>query len=137
MPQIENLSLKHTPGSDHKSLVELELERFENRLRTIQLGLEILTSVCATLPDLGIPPEDGDDNGEGEDVEETDGEEDPDDQMATDRTPSIIQSFILPTAGFSLHSPTYNIRTWSDPSLCPRMPQQPLLVPCHLPQISN
>jgi hypothetical protein len=111
MPQIENLSLKHTPGSDHKSLVELELERFENRLRTIQLGLEILTSVCATLPDLGIPPEDGDDNGEGEDVEETDGEEDPDDQMATDRTPSIIQSklasfgFLIPPL-LSLIEPT-------------------------------
>ena len=42
--------------------MDLEFERFENRLRTVQLGLEILTSVFATLPDSEIPPEG--DNGE-------------------------------------------------------------------------
>lgn len=50
-PSIEKLSLKNTPKSDHKSQTELDLEQLENRLRTIQLALEILTGVCATLPD--------------------------------------------------------------------------------------
>ncbi|KAH9897678.1 armadillo-type protein [Cubamyces lactineus] len=51
IPQLESLSLKHTPKSDHKTLSELELERLETRLRTVQLALEILTGMCATLPD--------------------------------------------------------------------------------------
>ncbi|KIK99485.1 hypothetical protein PAXRUDRAFT_787973 [Paxillus rubicundulus Ve08.2h10] len=50
-PQIEKLSLKNTPKSDHRSPAELELERLENRLRTVQLTLEILTGTWATLPD--------------------------------------------------------------------------------------
>ena len=49
-PQLENLSVK-TPGSDHKSSIELQLEVLESKLRTVQLSLEILTGVCATLPD--------------------------------------------------------------------------------------
>jgi len=50
-PQIEKLSLKHTPKSDHKTAAEIELEKIETQLKTVQLSLEILTSVCATLPD--------------------------------------------------------------------------------------
>ncbi|KAF8640573.1 hypothetical protein AX17_000235 [Amanita inopinata Kibby_2008] len=50
-PQIEKLSLKNTPVSDHKSSAELELEKLEGKLKTIQLALEVLTGVCATLPD--------------------------------------------------------------------------------------
>ncbi|KAL4070726.1 ARM repeat-containing protein [Scleroderma citrinum] len=50
-PEIEKLSLKHVPKSDHKSPIKLELEHLENRLRTVQLALEILTGACATLPD--------------------------------------------------------------------------------------
>ncbi|KAF8832000.1 hypothetical protein HHX47_DHR1000917 [Lentinula edodes] len=50
-PQIERMSLKNTPKSDHKSSSELELEQLEANLRTVQLALEILTGVCATLPD--------------------------------------------------------------------------------------
>ncbi|KAH7881058.1 armadillo-type protein [Lentinula edodes] len=50
-PQIEKMSLKNTPKSDHKSSSELELEQLEANLRTVQLALEILTGVCATLPD--------------------------------------------------------------------------------------
>jgi len=50
-PEIEKLSLKHLPKSDHKSPTELELGHLETRLRTVQLALEILTSACATLPD--------------------------------------------------------------------------------------
>lgn len=111
MPQIECLSLKHTPKSDNKSPIELELERFENRLRTIQLGLEILTSVCATLPDSEIPPED--DGGEEEDEEEEmSGEEDADAKMATDEIPTAFQSnlsrfaFLIPPL-LSLIEPTH------------------------------
>ena len=50
-PQIEKLSLKGTPRSDHRSDTEIELQHLENKLRTIQLALEILTGACATLPD--------------------------------------------------------------------------------------
>jgi len=118
MPQIESLSLKHTPRSDHRFPIELELERFENQLRTIQLGLEILTSVCATLPDSEIPPEDGsDEDGDGEmeekeGEEETDGEGDTDTQMATDETPKTSQpnlsrfAFLVPPL-LSLIDPTH------------------------------
>lgn len=92
IPQIESLSLKHTPNSDHKSPIELELERFENRLRTVQLGLEILTSVCATLPDSEIPAED--DGGEEEEEDEMDGDGDGDAQMVTGETPTTSQSHL-------------------------------------------
>ncbi|KAG8219606.1 ARM repeat-containing protein [Butyriboletus roseoflavus] len=71
-PSIENLSPKNTPKSDHKSQTELDLEQLENRLRTIQLALEILTGVCATLPDpvSGISTNENDEvNLEDEDVE--------------------------------------------------------------------
>ncbi|KAG6842438.1 hypothetical protein C0991_007568 [Blastosporella zonata] len=51
VPPIEKLSLKHTPGSDHKSAEEIDLARLEMTLRTVQLALEILTGLCATLPD--------------------------------------------------------------------------------------
>lgn len=111
MPQIETLSLKHTPKSDNKSPFERDLECFEDRLRTIQLGLEILTSVCAILPDSEIPPEnDLGDEGEGE--EEADDEEDVGDQMATDEVPAPSQSnlsrfaFLIPLL-LTLIEPTH------------------------------
>ncbi len=50
---------------DHRSPSEIELERLERKLKTVQLALEILTGVCATLPDPEPP------------VEEEVGEEDP------------------------------------------------------------
>lgn len=50
-PQIENLSFNHTPKSDHRTAIEIELEQLESKLRTVQLALEILTGTCATLPD--------------------------------------------------------------------------------------
>lgn len=111
MPQIESLSLKHTPKSDHRSPTEIELEWFENRLRTVQLGLEILTSVCATLPDSEIPPE-GTGDEEAEEDEEMDGEDAVDAQMATDETPTTSQSnlsrfaFLVPPL-LSLVEPTH------------------------------
>lgn len=60
-PKIERSSLKNTPKSDHKSQSEIELERLEGKLRTVQLALEILTGVCATLPDpeFDAVPEEG------------------------------------------------------------------------------
>ncbi|KAF8625190.1 hypothetical protein AX15_005495 [Amanita polypyramis BW_CC] len=65
-PQIERLSLKNAPGSDHKSPTELELEKLEGKLRTVQLALEVLTGSCATLPDPEPSRPDEEDDGEGE-----------------------------------------------------------------------
>lgn len=65
-PQIDNLSLNHTPKSDHKTAIEVELELLESKLRTVQLALEILTGTCATLPD---PEPDLPTNQEDEDEE--------------------------------------------------------------------
>ncbi|KAF8506519.1 ARM repeat-containing protein [Russula emetica] len=56
------LALQHGPKSDHKSETEVKLERIESKLRAVQLALEILTGVCATLPDPNLEP--------GEDDEE-------------------------------------------------------------------
>ncbi|KAF7784171.1 hypothetical protein Agabi119p4_336 [Agaricus bisporus var. burnettii] len=79
-PQIENLSLKHTPKSDHRSTAEVDLEKVETRLRALQLTLEILTSTCATLPDPEFAPTDDDEEVEDEDLdkEQDDGEMDTD-----------------------------------------------------------
>ena len=44
--------LQNVPGSDHKSPNELEAERIEAQLRTVQLALEILSGICASLPDV-------------------------------------------------------------------------------------
>ena len=49
---------------DHRSSAELGLERLERKLRTVQLALEILTGVCATLPDPEPLPEGGDEEDE-------------------------------------------------------------------------
>ncbi|KAF7313223.1 ARM repeat-containing protein [Mycena kentingensis (nom. inval.)] len=65
-PAMESLSLKHTPKSDHRSPSEIELEYLEGRLRTVQLALEILTGLCAVLPDpdpLALDEDDDDDIG--------------------------------------------------------------------------
>ena len=64
-PPIEKFNIKHVPKSDHKSETETELERIEAKLRTVQLSLEVLTGVCATLPDPDLSL--GDDEGEDED----------------------------------------------------------------------
>lgn len=67
-PPIEKLSLNNTPKSDHKTEYEAELERLETTLRTVQLALEILTGVCATLPDPG--PEAAEEEGAEEDEDD-------------------------------------------------------------------
>ncbi|QRW09096.1 ARM repeat-containing protein [Ceratobasidium sp. AG-Ba] len=50
---LPNPSLKHAklPKSDDKSPAEMILERIERRLRVLQLALEILTGICAQMPD--------------------------------------------------------------------------------------
>lgn len=72
-PPIENLSLKNTPKSDHKSPTETELDLLESKLRTVQLALEILTGTCATLPDPEPLPES---KAEGDDIEVEEGDDD-------------------------------------------------------------
>ena len=37
--------------SDHRSESEVQLERIETKLRTVQLALELLTAICAQLPE--------------------------------------------------------------------------------------
>ncbi|KAH7923890.1 ARM repeat-containing protein [Leucogyrophana mollusca] len=130
-PQLEKLSLKNTPKTDHKTTTEVELERLESRLRTVQLALEILTGACAMLPDPVSEPageeEDVIDEAEYEDVEIGDS---PEDAMALDSStpngntdtrptsllPALVQpllALIQPTAlsfpppsGASIHPPT-------------------------------
>lgn len=48
----------------------MELELLEAKLRTVQLALEILTGVCATLPDPDLTPDQADDEDRGEDEDE-------------------------------------------------------------------
>ncbi|KAF9245889.1 ARM repeat-containing protein [Melanogaster broomeanus] len=84
---MENLSLKNTPKSDHRSPTELDLERLENRLRTVQLALEILTGACATLPDpvSNVPNDDNDDKElEGILPEDAEMDDDMDEDMPLD-----------------------------------------------------
>ncbi|KAI0066499.1 ARM repeat-containing protein [Artomyces pyxidatus] len=85
-PSIERASAGHAPKSDHKSETELELERIETKLRSIQLALEILTGVCATLPD---PDEAGEDERDDEPEEAEGAVDEPpaDDEMALDEAP--------------------------------------------------
>jgi hypothetical protein len=64
---MEPFSLKGTPKSDHRSDTEIELERLENKLRTVQLALEILTGACATLPDPISGPQEGELDAEEDD----------------------------------------------------------------------
>ncbi|KAF8899116.1 armadillo-type protein [Infundibulicybe gibba] len=95
IPQMENLSLKNTPKSDHKSPLEIELEQIEKDLRTIQLTLEILTGVCATLPDpsFNVSADNNEENDLDEDVDINETDEDVDVDMVSD-DPSPTQSSI-------------------------------------------
>ncbi|KAJ3731951.1 armadillo-type protein [Lentinula guzmanii] len=68
-PRLERLSLQNTPRSDHKLTAEIELEQLEATLRTVQLALEILTGVCATLPEPSAGVE-GDTEAENENEDE-------------------------------------------------------------------
>ncbi|KAJ1302756.1 hypothetical protein OPQ81_003065 [Rhizoctonia solani] len=69
-PQNNSLKFAKLPKSDDKSPGELVLERIERRLRALQLSLEILTGVCAQLPDPEPLTEDMADEDEDEDMDE-------------------------------------------------------------------
>ncbi|KAG1889472.1 ARM repeat-containing protein [Suillus subluteus] len=131
-PQIEKLSLKSAP-SDHRSDTEVELDRLENKLRTVQLALEILTGVCATLPDPDPISEvqEGEPDAEEDEDNDAEIEEDVTDGMALDNIPiadntttashlpalvepliTLIQPVRLsfpPAAGQSSHPPTTSV----------------------------
>ncbi|KAJ7604904.1 armadillo-type protein [Mycena rosella] len=94
-PDIEQLSLKNTPKSDHKSPAEIELERLEARLRTVQLALEILTGACATLPDPDPDDEDGDEDIANENDDDAP-EMDTDMEMAVDDVAGDTPAQALP-----------------------------------------
>ncbi|KAH7886017.1 ARM repeat-containing protein [Phlebopus sp. FC_14] len=134
-PEIEKPYLKNTPKSDHKSPTQLDLERVENRLRTVQLALEILTGACATLPDPVPIAMNGE--SEEEELEEGDMEMDADeneDDMVLDDTvaphgaakppssatlPALVQPLLTliqpsslsfpPPANPSVHPPTTSV----------------------------
>ncbi|KAG2338386.1 ARM repeat-containing protein [Suillus weaverae] len=132
-PQIEKLSLKTAPKSDHKSDTEVELDRLENKLRTVQLALEILTGVCATLPDPDPISEvqEGEPDAEEDEDNDVEIEEDVTDGMALDdipiangtttasHLPTLVEPLITliqpvrlsfpPTAGQSSHPPTTSV----------------------------
>ncbi|KAG9314153.1 ARM repeat-containing protein [Chiua virens] len=113
-PSIEKLSLKNTPNSDHKSETEFDLERLENRLRTVQLALEILTGACASLPDpIGIEITWLDEDVEmGDDMsEDTPLEEDIQPHKDTERPSTAHLPELL------VNTPPNNFRAWSHPSL--------------------
>ncbi|KAG0702741.1 ARM repeat-containing protein [Suillus ampliporus] len=76
---------------------ELELERLENKLRTVQLALEILTGVCATLPDPVSEAHEG----------ELDAEEDDEEPLITLIQPARLS--FPPAAGQSSHPPTTSV----------------------------
>lgn len=74
-PTKEKTEIKH----DHKSADDIEIEITENRLRMVVLALEIMTAVCAKLPD----PEESEIEEEEEEMEDTADEDASDtDQMA-------------------------------------------------------
>ncbi|KAH8094732.1 ARM repeat-containing protein [Cristinia sonorae] len=131
IPEIDKLSIKNAPKSDHKSPVELELERIELRLRTLQLSLEILTGICATLPDpepvqenTETPQEDEDNGMDDEDEEEMLMDENTDtndaDAPSSSFLPALVSpllplvqptplSFPPPAGGLSPHPPTTSV----------------------------
>ncbi|KAF9074932.1 ARM repeat-containing protein [Rhodocollybia butyracea] len=121
-PQIEKLSLKHTPKSDHKSTYDIELEQLEGNLRTVHLALEILTVVCATLPDPSAGAEEDENEGEDEDEVMEDDEPTMDDinvKAGVTLLPSLVPSLLSliqptslsfpPLAAPSPHPPTTSV----------------------------
>ncbi|TFK26788.1 ARM repeat-containing protein [Coprinopsis marcescibilis] len=108
-PDMEKLSIKNGPQSDHKSEIEIQLEALEARLRTVQLSLEVLTGACATLPDPG--PDDAADAEDAGNEDEMDGEDIAEPQVETDdmemeaeltEAPTDAKSSLLPTLVFPL-----------------------------------
>ncbi|KAI0082315.1 ARM repeat-containing protein [Panus rudis PR-1116 ss-1] len=126
MPSVEKLSLKGTPKSDHKTPAEMELQRLEEKLRTVQLALEILTGVCASLPDAemeeggneSVDEEEDQEMDQGDDLEmAADAQEDVAKPVTSTALPALVAAvlpLIQPTplsfpplgGGTSLHPPT-------------------------------
>ncbi|PSS36793.1 hypothetical protein PHLCEN_2v1337 [Hermanssonia centrifuga] len=134
IPEIQKLSLKNSLKTDHRSPSEIELDRLERKLKTVQLALEILTGVCATLPDPEPPVEEevGEEDPERDNDDEDMDQDDPDmeddentpdhaDKQATSAAlPSLVApllSLIQPTplsfppisGGLSPHPPTTSV----------------------------
>ncbi|CAA7264820.1 unnamed protein product [Cyclocybe aegerita] len=120
-PQIENLSLK-APKSDHKTSIGIELEQLENKLRSVQLALEILTGVCATLPDpepdLPANEEDVEDDDIEIDVGDIDMGEEPEKPSNDSSSPSFLATLVAPL--LALVQPTaLSFPPLSSPSIHP------------------
>ncbi|KAF8274277.1 ARM repeat-containing protein [Lactarius quietus] len=102
-PEAGDRDPKHQPRPDDKSEEELGLERVETSLRTVQLALEILTGVCATLPDPDLEPSVDDDVVEDEvlvdgNADDNAMDETPDEPMALDNdAPTPNAPSFLPT----------------------------------------
>ncbi|GAB1526048.1 hypothetical protein RhiTH_009214 [Rhizoctonia solani] len=97
-PQNNSLKFAKLPKSDDKSPAEILLERIERRLRVLQLSLEILTGVCAQLPDPEPVPEELEDEDEDADMDREEGLEDEiiqsdaDDAPMDEEPPSFLAS---------------------------------------------
>jgi hypothetical protein len=92
MPEANRWDSKPQLRTDHKSETELGLERVEAKLRAVQLALEILTGVCATLPDPDLEPgadEAEDDVFEDNTADDNAMDETPDEPMVPDDTPEL------------------------------------------------
>lgn len=89
----QQVVLKNGAKTDHKTKAEVELERIESELRAVKLALELITGICAELPD----PEEGD---EDEEIEEEDDEE----EWESDREDDITMEHELVADG----EPTQN-----------------------------
>jgi hypothetical protein len=62
--------LKNGAKSDHKSTADVELEWIETEMRTVKFALELITAICAELPE----PEDEDAQDEEIEEDEEEGE---------------------------------------------------------------
>ncbi|KAF8527379.1 ARM repeat-containing protein [Hysterangium stoloniferum] len=86
---VNKPSLQHAPGSDHKTSAERDLGYIEENLRVALLALEILTGMCAKLPE--PEPVTGDIPGSKRVAED----EELDDEMELDEEKSIEEA--IPT----------------------------------------
>ncbi|CAE6387250.1 unnamed protein product [Rhizoctonia solani] len=97
-PQNNALKFAKLPKSDDKSPAEIVLERIERRFRVLQLSLEILTGVCAQLPDPEPAPEEVEDEDQDADMDQGEVLEDGIIQSAEDDAPMDEEpSSLLPS----------------------------------------
>ncbi|KAF8079006.1 armadillo-type protein [Lyophyllum atratum] len=130
-PQIEKLSLKNTPKSDHKSTAEVELESLEANLRTVQLALEILTGTCATLPDPenDVPEKDAsEDDADGE-MDEADVDMQEDTPATAAPSASFLPTLVAPLLAL-IHPTSLSFPPLASPS--PHPPTTSALSAIHI-----